>query len=241
MGLLPKIETPTYEVKLPSTGQEITIRPFLVKEEKLLLMASESGDDAEIIRTVQQIVNNCILSENIDVSKLPFFDVDYLFIALRAKSVGESIDIKFTCGAMVEEKVCGAVFPAKIDIANVETHKPELNNPITLSGKLAIKMKYPTYAAMKTVMDTDSIIDKNIHIIVSSIDQIVDGPKVITLKDISKEELVEFVEGLTKDQFSKLEHWVLNFPSFSIKSKAKCTKCGFEHQLSYNDFISFFE
>ena len=89
------IETPTYDLKIPSTGQEITIRPFLVKEEKLLLIALESKDDIEIINTTKQIIKNCILTEGVDLDKLPFFDIDYIFIALRAKSIGENIEVNF--------------------------------------------------------------------------------------------------------------------------------------------------
>lgn len=240
MGILPKIDLPTYDVKLPSSGMEITIRPFLVKEEKLLLMAAESNDDAEIIRAVQQIVSNCILTEGIDVTKLPFFDVDYLFIALRAKSVGESIDIKYICNNLVDGTACKTSFPAKIDIANVAVEKTEIKNPISM-GKILVKMRYPSYAAMKTIMDSDAILNKNIQIAVSSIEQIIDGDKVTTLKDVTREELVEFVENLTKDQFTKLEEWITNFPTFFVQAKATCPKCNFSHELEYRDFASFFE
>ena len=113
--MLPKIDVPIYNVKLPSTGQELSVRPFLVKEEKMLLMAVKSDDAQEIIRTTKQVINNCIVSPEIDVDTLPFFDIDYLFIALRAKSVGESIDVNFICQSEVDGDKCGGKLKQRTD------------------------------------------------------------------------------------------------------------------------------
>lgn len=237
---LPKIDLPLYEVKLPSTGKIVKIRPFLVKEEKLLLMAIEAQDDIEIINTTKQVINNCLVDSDVNIETLPFFDVDYLFIALRAKSVGESIEIKFTCNNVVNDNFCGKVFPAKIDISNCDIVKDESIKPLIDLGKIKIKMKYPNYTTMKMILDNDSIINKQINIIAGSIDQVIDGDTVHTTKDLTKEEIVDFVENLTKEQYSKLEYFINNFPSFEIKSTATCDKCGFEHQLRYSDFTSFF-
>jgi len=239
--MLPKIDLPVYNVKLPSNGKEIAIRPFLVKEEKLLLMAIESGDDSEIINVTKQVINNCIISEGINIETLPFFDMDYLFIALRAKSVGESIEIKFTCNNEVDGNRCAAIFPATIDIANCEVvSNPNISKDIKISGTMMIKMKYPTYTAMKTIMDNDNDLNKKIRIISSSIEMIQDKDKIYTTKDLTKDELISFVENLTNEQYKKLENFVDNFPSFVITSEAKCTKCGFDHKLRYNEFTSFF-
>jgi len=115
--MLPKIDLPIYEIKLPSSKKLVKIRPFVVREEKLLLMALESGDEKEIIETTKQIVNNCLV-DKVDIDKLPFFDVDYIFIALRAKAVGDTIDVKYTCYNEVDGKSCDNTFPAKIDVMN---------------------------------------------------------------------------------------------------------------------------
>ena len=140
---LPKIDLPTYDVKLPSSGQIVKIRPFLVKEEKLLLMAVESDDTNEIINVTKQVINNCIINNDVNVEALPFFDVDYLFIALRAKSVGESIEVKFTCNNMVNDAMCNNVFPANIDIANCEIVKDDtIKNIVDLGKNIKLKMKY---------------------------------------------------------------------------------------------------
>lgn len=240
--MLPKVSYPTYEIKIPSTGKEITIRPFLVKEEKLLLMAIQSDEDLEIISTTKQVINNCILTEGIDVDKLPFFDVDYIFIALRAKSVGESLDIKFTCNMPDENgNSCNTVFDAKINITNVKLKEPQSSSlNISLSNGMTVKMKYPSYTMMKIINEDEDVMTKKIKLIASCIDMIVDGEQVHTIKDVTQNELAEFIESLTQQQFKKLEQFVDNLPSFVITTQATCSKCGFEHHLEYDDFTSFF-
>lgn len=239
--MLPKIDVPTYDLTLPSNGQTLTVRPFLVKEEKLLLMAVESKDNQEIIKTTKQIISNCIIKGEIDVDKLPFFDIDYLFIALRAKSVGEAIDVNFKCNNEVNKVICGHIFEAKIDISNCEIVKDEnIKNDVKISDKITIRMKYPSYSIMKTIMGNESNIEKKIRIIMSCVERIVDGDKVYSTKDFSKEELKAFIEGLTRDQYSKLEEFVDNLPSFLVNANAKCGKCGFDHKIKYTDFASFF-
>lgn len=239
---LPSITLPTYELTIPSNGKKITIRPFLVKEEKLLLMALESQEDIDIINTTKQIIKNCIVDgDDVDIDKLPFFDVDYLFIALRAKSVGESIEVKFTCNNYHNGNVCGEVFPANIDIANCKIIKNEKLDPsIPVNAQFKVKMKYPNYTVMKSIMDNDNVLNKKIRIIAGSIDYIQDRDKVYTSKDVTKEELNAFVEGLTQEQYKRLEEWVDNFPYFVVTSQAKCPKCGYDHELEYREFTSFF-
>ena len=239
---LPMTETPTYELKIPSTGQEITVRPFLVKEEKLLLIALESKDDIEIINTTKQIIKNCILTEGIDLDKLPFFDVDYIFIALRAKSVGENIEVNFICNNTLEDdSICNNTFKADIDISNCEIRKNEEITPdINLSGTLKVKMKYPNYAAMKQLSENEDNFSKKIRLIVNCIDRIIDKDKIYTSKDFTPLEAKAFVEGLTEQQYKKLENFVNNFPSFFVNAEATCEKCGFNHNIKYDNFASFF-
>lgn len=239
---LPKIDVPTYDISLPSTGKTIKIRPFLVKEEKLLLMAVESKDNENIIKTTKQVINNCIVAGDVDVEKIPFFDVDYLFIALRAKSIGEKIEMSYTCNNDTPQGRCGGVFQADIDISNCEIDKNEdIGLDITLTNTLKMKMKYPTYSIMKAIMGNETILEKKIRVICSCVDRIVNGDKVYTTKDFSKEELKAFIEGLTQDQYKKLEQFVDNLPTFYISSKSKCPKCQFEHNIKYTDFTRFFQ
>jgi hypothetical protein len=238
---LPKIDLPLYDLKLPSSGKIVTVRPFLVKEEKLLLMAVESQDEREIINVTKQVINNCLINSDIDIDKLPFFDVDYLFIALRAKSVGEDIEVKFSCNNIHEDKRCGFVFPAKIDISNCKIVKNDnIPSSINIGKGYIVKMKYPNYTTMRVLLEDGMDAEKKIYLIAECIDSIVTGDTVYTTKDKTKEEMVEFVEGLTQQQFNLLETFVDNFPTFVVTSKAKCSKCGFDHELEYREFTSFF-
>jgi hypothetical protein len=239
---LPKIDVPTYDVTLPSNGKTIKIRPFLVKEEKLLLMAVESKDNENIIKTTKQIINNCIVVGDLDVDKLPFFDIDYLFIALRAKSIGESIEMSYTCNNIVNGNKCAGVFQTDIDISNCAIEKNEnIGLDIKLSNTLSIKMKYPTYNIMKMIMGNETFLEKKIRVICSCVDRIVNGDKVYTTKDFSKEELKTFIEDLTQEQYKKLEEFVDNLPTFHIVSKSICPKCQYEHNIKYTDFTRFFQ
>lgn len=238
---LPKIDLPIYDVKLPSSGKIVQIRPFLVREEKLLLMAVESDDTNEIINVTKQVINNCIVNNDVNVETLPFFDIDYLFIALRAKSVGESIEVKFTCNNMVNDVMCNNVFPANIDIANCEIVKDDtIKSMVDLGKNIKLKMKYPNYTTMKSILDTDTVLNKQLNILAGSIDQIIDGDKIYTTKDVTKQELLEFLEGLTKEQYNRAVEFIENFPSFVIDVNSKCTKCGFVHNVKYDEFSSFF-
>ena len=171
--MLPKIEVPTYDVKIPSTEEVITVRPFAVKEEKLLLIASESKDMDEIIRTVKQIINNCVIKGKVDIDKLPFFDIDYIFIALRAKSIGENIEVNFVCNNTLEDSsICNNTFKADIDISNCEIRKNEEVTPdINLSGTLKVKMKYPNYAVMKQLSENEDNFSKKIRLLILKIFQ----------------------------------------------------------------------
>lgn len=238
---LPKIDVPIYELKLPSSGKVIKVRPFSVKEEKLLFMAVESKKNEDIVNTVKQVINNCIISGEFSVDKAPFFDVDFLFIFLRAKSISESVEVNLTCNNEVEGKRCGNVFPTEMDIANCELFKIDgLTDDIKLGGANGVKMKYPSYSLIKSFEDDDRAVDKKIKLITNSIDYIYDKDGIYPAKDHSSEELKEFVEGLTEANYKKLEFFCDNFPTFVVKLDAKCTKCGFQHSVRYTDFYDFF-
>ncbi len=238
---LPKIDVPIYELQLPSSKKSVRVRPFLVKEEKLLLIAVESKDQNSIIQTTKQIISNCLIDGDVNVDKLPFFDVDYLFIALRAKSVGETVTVNFICNMYTNGNKCAAKFPVDIDIGKCEVKQKENVSPtIKITDKVTIKMKYPGYEVMKRFMENEDAMSKKIKIMAASIDQIIDGSKVLSSKDYSREELEKYIETFTEEQYKKLEYFVDNFPSFVILAEGKCPKCGFEHKLEYTDFTSFF-
>lgn len=236
---LPKIELPAYEVTIPSSGKTIRARPFTVKEEKMLLMAVESRVQSEIITTVRQVINNCLLDGDVDVDKMPFFDVDYLFTFLRGKSVGEAVEVNLTCNNVVDSEVCGQEFKAEMDIAKVELITQDISNDIKLGPAAGVKMRYPNYSIMRKVEELPEI-DKKTFIIVSSIEYVYDKDGMHSFKDYTTDELKDFVEGLTEENYKKLEDYVDKFPVVAAKIEATCPKCGFEHKVRYTDFFDFF-
>lgn len=237
---LPKIDLPTYDFTIPSNGKVIKVRPFTVKEEKLLLMAIESKVASDIIATVKQVINNCV-QDDIDVEKLPFFDIDYLFIFLRAKSVGESAAVNLTCNNTLEDNsTCGHKFVTEVDIGNVELIKFDgVLDDIKLGPASGVRMRYPNYDIMRKIEELPDI-DKKTHIIVSSIDYIYDKSGMHSYKDYTTDELKEFVEGLTEENYKKLEAYVDRFPTIAGKIEADCPKCGFHHNVRYTEFYDFF-
>lgn len=240
--MIPKLTVPTYEVTLPSNGKKVKIRPFLVKEEKILLMAIESNDNEEIIKTTIDTIQGCIQTKGIKVENLPFFDVDYLFIALRAKSVGESIDVKFQCNALIDNRsVCGNEFKSAIDISNCSIRKNEaIGTTIDLGQGLSVTLHYPSYAEMRRANENVEENAFDLSILSMCIDMMVQGENVYTRKDFETE-ISEFLGNLTKDQYSRLVRWVENLPTFYVKAEAKCDRCGFDHKLEYTEFESFFD
>ena len=237
---LPKIELPAYDFVIPSSKKTIRVRPFTVKEEKMILMAVESKVPADIIATVKQVINNCILDGDLDVDKMPFFDIDYIFIFLRAKSVGETVAVKLTCNNVVDDKTCGNEFMAEMDISNVELIQYDgVQNDIKLGPASGVRMRYPNYSIMRKIEELPQI-DKKTHIIVSSIDYVYDSKGMHSYKDYTTDELKEFVEGLTEENYKKLESYVDKFPTVAAKIETTCTKCGFNHKVRYTDFFDFF-
>lgn len=240
--MLPNIDLPTYELKLPSNGQEVKIRPFLVKEEKLLLMAVKTNDQQEIIKTTKQVINNCLIDSNINLDTLPFFDIDYLFIALRAKSLGEIIKVNFVCKNIVNDNECNGKFPIELDISNVEIDKREdISTDIEFNSNLIFKMKYPNYSIIKLIDEKDEAIENKIRLVCASIDKIFTNNQYYSTKDFTMEELQTFIENLTQEQFSKLDKFVSNYPTFHIIGEGTCDKCGKKHRVRYKDFINFFQ
>jgi hypothetical protein len=193
-----------------------------------------------VIKTVKQVINNCVITGDVNVDRLPFFDIDYLFIFLRAKSIGENVDVTLTCNNVLEdETVCGNVFPTKMDVTNIEIERPEgIDDDIKLTDVAGVKMKYPNYATMKRIEETD--MDVKTNMIANAIDYIWDEQGKHSAKESSKEELIEFVESLTENNYKKLQDFVDNTPKFVVKLDAKCPKCGFDHKVRYSDFYDFF-
>lgn len=204
-------------------------------------MAVESGKLSDMVDATKQVINNCIINGEFNVDKAPFFDVDFLFIFLRAKSIGESVEVNLTCNNTLDDgKRCGHTFPTNMDISNHETLINErLSSDIKLDANNGVKMKYPTYSIVK-MLDEVPDIEKKTKVIINSIEHIYDKKGVYSAKDYSSKELQDFVEGLTEEKYGLLEEWVDSFPTFVVKLIADCPKCGFHHEVRYSDFADFF-
>jgi hypothetical protein len=234
---LPTIQYPIINLPVSSKGKTVKARPFTVKEEKLLLIAATGKDQSEIIQTTQQVIRNCLL-EDVDIEALPFFDIDLMFITLRSKSISEKIEMEFRCKNKKDDvNSCGAVFPVGLDLSQTTLAGKTVNPKIELSPNLGLKMKYPTYGEMKRV----ATLNDEIELILACIEYIYTDTAIYTSKDYTKEQYKDFVEKLTTDQYSKITEWTSNFPTFQIRTESVCPSCGFNHQIKYSDFTSFFQ
>ena len=205
MGL-PVINTPTYELVVPSTKEKLTYRPFLVKEEKILLMAMEEEKDAQLNRALKQVVNNCTF-ETIDVAKLPLFDLEYIFLRIRAKSVGEVARI-----SILMEDDGETYVPVEIDLESIEVEFKEDHDPkIQLTDEIGIMMGYPTFEHIDFDA-SESDVNKIFDMIGSSILQIFEGETVYERTDFNKKELKTFLESLTSDQFKRVQSFFETMP-----------------------------
>jgi len=243
---LPKIDVPVYETKLISSGKTIKYRPFLVKEQKLFLMAAQAADEKETIDVVKQVLNNCILTD-IDVDDLPTFDLEYLFMQLRARSVGEVVNLKYNCNNKVtdtdgESKPCGGLVKFDMNLLEIEpTRSEEHSNKIVISDKLGVVMKYPT---LKMIGDTKALQDESIEsimdIIIKCIDYIYDADQMYYAKDSTQEELMEFVESMQQDDLEKIQKFFTTMPKMSKPLDFKCGKCGYEEKIVVEGMQNFF-
>jgi hypothetical protein len=238
---LPKLEVPTYELELPLSKKKIKFRPYLIKEQKALMMALESSDAKTIQHNVREILDVCTLSKDVDVDELPIVDIEYYFIQLRAKSVGEMSESKYRCNNEVEDKVCGNIMEAKIDLTEVKPVQEEYVDPeIQLTDKIIVKMKYPPFKLIKDSIEMEDITEVTFNMLAQSIEYVYDGDQFHYAKEASVEELVDFIEQLNQEQFEKLEKFFNSIPKLSKKIDMKCSKCGFEHHLDVEGLESFF-
>lgn len=238
---LPKIDSPIYEIDLPLSKKRIRFRPFLVKEQKNLMMAIESDDSETMEKNIRQVLNNCTITENIDIDALPVIDIEYYFINLRARSVGEIVENDYICTNTVDNNQCNGKMKTKFNLLEINVIFPEASNEvIQLTDKISIKMKYPEFSLAQKLSKKDSAVDIAFEIISNSIEYIFDGEQFHHSKDSSKEELMQFLESLNSEQFSRLESFFEKLPILNKKIDMKCSKCGFEHKIEMEGLESFF-
>jgi hypothetical protein len=239
---LPKIDVPVYELDLPLSKKHIRFRPFLVKEQKNLMMALEADDKETIERNIRQVLTNCTMTENIDIDKLPVVDIEYYFINLRARSVGEIVENDYICTNEVDGQQCNGKMKGSINLLDIKVDiDPNRKDIIQLTEKISIKMKYPEFSLLEKLKNKNSAVDIAFEVIVDSIDYVFDGEQYYHSYESSKEELLQFVESLNQDQFTKLEEFFEKLPTINKKMEIKCGKCGFDHSIEMEGLESFFE
>ena len=240
---LPKINTPTYELTIPSNGKKIKYRPFLVREEKILILALESEDTKQITNAVVDILSECILTKNIDITKLATFDIEYLFLNVRSKSVGETVDVNLTCPDDGKTSVEMSINIDSIKVQKVKGHK----SIIKLDDQYSMKLKYPS---MTQFIESNfesgqdggegSDIDKSMGMITSCIEMIYDNEESWDAADSSQKELEEFIEQLNSKQFKLIEKFFETMPKLSHKVKVTNPKTKVESEVVLEGLASFF-
>ena len=236
---LPKIATPTYELELPSTGKTISYRPFLVKEEKLLVLALESEDTKQITNAIKSVLRNCILTKGIKVENLPTFDIEYLFLNIRGKSVGEEIEVNIICPDDEKTEV-----PVTIDLDDIEVQKNEEHtNKIKLDASLMMELKYPSLDQfIKSNFDfaDQNAMDTSFQLIASCIDKIYSEEEVWAAADCTKKEMNEFLESMNSSQFKEIEKFFETMPKLSHTITVTNPKTKVESDVVLEGLASFF-
>jgi len=213
---LPTIETPTYELKMPSSGKKIKYRPFLVKEEKILIIALESKNQNEITNAVKDVLKKCILTRGVKVDDLPTFDIEYIFLNIRAKSIGEDIRLTVTCPDDRETQVPVTIYVDEIKVTKPEGH----TNDVVIDDKLTLRMKYPSlnqFVENNFEVDDDPevLVNKTFKVVADCMDTVFTEEDAWEAKDYTSTERVKFVEQLNSKQYKKVENFFATMPKLS--------------------------
>ena len=236
---LPKIATPTYELELPSTGQSIKYRPFLVKEEKVLVIALESEDNKQITTAIKAVLKSCILTKGVKVESLPTFDIEYLFLNIRGKSVGEELEVNVICPDDGETTV-----PVVINLDEIEVQKDENHsNKIKIDDSIMMELKYPSLDQfIKNNFDFNdkNAMDQSFDLIATCIDKIYTVDEVWAAADCTKKEIKEFLEQMNSVQFKEIETFFETMPKLSHKVKVTNPKTKVKSDVVLEGLASFF-
>jgi len=237
---LPKINTPTYELEIPSTGKKVRYRPFLVREEKILIMALESEDMKQISGAIVDILSECILTKGIKISELATFDIEYIFLNVRAKSVGETVEVNVTCPDDGETQV-----KTEIDIDSIKVQKdPKHTNVVQLDDTLSMKLKYPSLDQFVEsnfeFKDDATDVDKSLQMIISCVEQVYNEDEAWSAADCTQQELQDFVEQMNTKQFKEIENFFTTMPKLLHTLKVKNPKTKVENEIVLEGLASFF-
>jgi len=236
---LPKIATPTYQLELPSTGETVKYRPFLVKEEKLLVIALESEDIKQITTAIKTVIKNCIETKGIKVESLPTFDIEYLFLNIRGKSVGEEIEVNIICPDDGETTV-----PIKLNVDDIKVQKnEEHDNKIKLDAHLMMEMKYPSleqFIKNNFDLSNNNAMEQSFELVASCVDKIYSEDEVWAAADVTKKELMEFLDQMNSSQFKQIEEFFETMPKLSHTVKVTNPNTQVESEVVLEGLSSFF-
>ena len=235
---LPKIATPTYELELPSTGKNIQYRPFLVKEEKVLVIALESEDNKQITTAIKAVLKSCILTKGLKVENLPTFDIEYLFLNIRGKSVGEDLEVNIICPDDEETQV-----PVTINLDEIEVQRDDNHtNKIKIDDSIMMEMKYPSLDQfIKNNFDFNSnVMDQSFELIATCIDKVYTEDEVWAAADCTKKEMKDFLEQMNTNQFKEIESFFETMPKLSHTVKVTNPKTKVKSDVVLEGLASFF-
>jgi hypothetical protein len=236
---LPMMNTPTYNMVVPSSGVSVKFRPFLVKEEKALLIAQQSEDLMVMVDTLKGVIKTCVL-DSIDTNRLATFDLEYMFTQIRAKSVGETIELIFPCDEDHGEDNEKARVKVSIDLTTLQVEKDNSHtNKIDLFGDVGVVMKYPTIDVMRKLDDNDSI-ENIFDVVAMSIDYIYQGDEIFYTKEQKHEEVLQFLNNLTSEQFVKIQNFFDTMPRIKKQIEYTCPVCQKQHRKMLEGMQSFF-
>tara|TARA_Y100000385_G_C13093934_1_gene640189 strand:- start:533 stop:1234 length:702 start_codon:yes stop_codon:yes gene_type:complete len=230
---LPQLNSARYETVIPSTGQSITFRPYLVKEEKILMLALESQDQNMIMRAIKDVIEACIF-DNINVNELAIFDIESLFLHLRSKSVGENIDLKMKCDE------CESLSNISINVDDINAPDVSTDNKIMLTESVGVVLKYPSFESITKLGDELDTVEGAFKMVAQCIDTIFDEDNVHDAKSESAKNLNEFLESLNSDQFQLLTGFFENMPAIKHNISFTCQHCGHNNEMELKGLQSFF-
>lgn len=244
---LPVLKTPTYFMTIPSTKKKVKYRPFLVQEEKILMMIKEGNDELEIINAMKELISVCTFNK-LNVSELALFDIEYMFLQLRSKSVGEKEEIPMKCKNIIpsveedddsEGTECGNIIRFEVDLSKIKVKTPkDHTRNVIIEDDIGIIFKYPNIDSITNIDDIES---NPIEYIVSLIESIFDNDGVYDASTVNKKELIDWINKLTRKQFEQIQHQFFeSMPTLEHNIKYTCDKCGYEGIVNFNSVSDFF-
>lgn len=223
---LPKLSVPRFELTIPSSGKRVTFRPFLVREEKVLLMALEAGDEASMTNAIIDIIDACV-EDDVKASEMPSFDLEFIFLQIRSKSVGEKVDIPYTHQFKKDGTECGHEQAVTIDISKIEVQRNEDHTKnIQITDDIVITLKYPTIDTVNNITDDGSLVDGYLKLVVSSIEKVVMGEEAFDMNLYTDQAIQEFVESMSQEQFQRIVRFYETMPVLKYNLTYTCEGCG---------------